>query len=433
MSAQRRDPTRRGAGLTRREFVKASATAATAGALWSGPWVHAGGSDMIRLGLIGCGGRGTGAVSQALNADPGVTLIAMADVFEDRLSASLERLTKHAPQRVQVDPEARFVGFDAYRHVIELADVVVLATPPQFRPMHLKAAVEARKHVFCEKPVAVDAPGVRSVLETTEAAREKNVSIVSGFCWRYSAPERATYARIHEGAIGEIVSMQTTYLASPLNTYPRKPGWSDMAWQLRNWWHFRWLSGDHIVEQACHSVDKINWAMNGRLPANATAVGGRLMHTGPERGNVYDHFSVTYEYDGGVRCFHTCRQMPHCDFDNTDYIMGTKGTCYVNGWAPRHVIKGDHPWTYEGEHPNMYQVEHDELFAAIRSGRPINDGVRMANSTLMSIMGRMSAYTGRTITWEQAMNAQEDWTPPAWEMGDLEVPTVAKPGEYSRP
>ena len=155
------------------------------------------------------------------------------------------------------------------------------------------------------------------------------------------------------------------------------------------------------------------------------------MHTGPERGNVYDHFSVTYVYDGGVRCFHTCRQMPHCDFDNTDYIMGTKGTCYVNGWAPRHVIKGDHPWTYEGEHPNMYQVEHDELFAAIRSGRPINDGVRMANSTMMSIMARMSAYTGRTITWEQAMNAREDWTPAAYAMGDLDIPPVAKPGEYT--
>ena len=229
MTVQSEDANRRGAGLTRREFVKVSATAATAGAIWPAPFVHAGGSETIRLGLIGCGGRGTGAVSQALNADPGVTLVAMADVFEDRLSASLERVTKHAPQRVQVDPEARFVGFDAYRHVIELADVVILATPPQFRPMHLEAAVEAGKHVFCEKPVAVDAPGVRSVLETTEAAREKNVSIVSGFCWRYSAPERATYARIHEGAIGEIVSMETTYLASPLNTYARKPGCSDMA------------------------------------------------------------------------------------------------------------------------------------------------------------------------------------------------------------
>ncbi len=418
-------------GLTRREFVKTSAAAATAGALLGAPLVHAAGSDTIRVGLIGCGGRGSGAASQALGADPGVVLVAMGDLFADRLSGSLERLTSQDAARVRVSSDARFVGFDAYRRVIESdVDVVILATPPHFRPAHLHAAVEAGKHVFCEKPMAVDADGVRSVLETAERAKQKKLSLVAGFCWRYSTPERVTYQKIHDGAVGEIVSVHTTYHASPIGAHPRQAGWSDLEWQLRNWWHFRWLSGDHIVEQACHSIDKINWAMNGVLPIRAAALGGRLMRSGPESGNVYDHFSVIYEYENGVRAFHTCRQMPHCTYDNTDYIMGTAGTCYVNGWAPIHVINGRDPWVYEGEHPNMYQVEHDELFASIRSGEPINDGVWMANSTMMAVMGRLAAYSGQTVTWADALRSQPEWAPREYAMGDAAVPPVAMPGTY---
>jgi predicted dehydrogenase len=206
-----------------------------------------------------------------------------------------------------------------------------------------------------------------------------------------------------------------------------------MEWQLHNWWHFRWLSGDHIVEQACHSIDKINWAMGGSRPARADALGGRQMRSGPESGNVYDHFTVIYAYDDGARCFHTCRQMPSCAYDNTDYIMGTAGTCFVNGWGPTHVIKGEHPWEYEGQRPNMYQVEHDELFASIRIGEPINDGTWMTHSTLMAIMGRMAAYSGQTVTWEEALNADEDWTPETYSFSDMEVPPVAVPGAYTVP
>ncbi len=418
--------------VTRREFVRT--TAVTTGALLGAPFVHAAGSDTIRVGLIGCGGRGTGAAMQALDADPGVELVAMGDMFDDRLVSSLERLQGHARPRVLVPAEARFTGFDAYRGVIGRdVDVVILATPPHFRPAHLRAAVDAGKHVFCEKPVAVDATGVRSVLETAESARGKGLSLVSGFCWRYSSAERATYALVQQGAIGDVVSVHTTYHASPIGTHPRREGWSDMEWQLRNWWHFRWLSGDHIVEQACHSIDKINWAMNGVMPVRASAVGGRLMREGPESGNVYDHFAVIYEYDNGARCFHTCRQMPGCDYDNTDYVMGTSGTCYVNGWAPTHVIKGERPWAYEGERPNMYQVEHDELFASIRSAAPINDGVWMTESTMMAILGRMAAYSGRTVTWEDAVNAAEDWTPQTYGLGQIDVAPVAVPGQYSVP
>ena len=420
--------------VTRREFVRATAATATAGALLGAPFVHAGGSDTIRVGLVGCGGRGTGAATQALDADGGVVVTAMGDMFEDRLSGSLQRLRGHAAERVRVPARSRFIGFDAYRGVIDSdVDVVLLATPPHFRPAHLAAAVDAGKHVFCEKPMAVDSTGVRQVLRTAGYAREKRLSLVSGFCWRYSSPERATFQRIHDGAVGEVVSVHTTYHASPIGAHLRQGDWSDMQWQLRNWWHFRWLSGDHIVEQACHSIDKINWAMNGRLPLRASAIGGRLMRTGAESGNVYDHFTVIYEYADGARCFHTCRQMPGCAYDNTDYVMGTRGTCSVNGWAPTHVIKGLNPWSYEGEHPNMYQVEHDELFASIRGGTPINDGDWMTRSTMMAILGRMAAYSGQTVSWADALNSAEDWTPPSYALGELEVPPVAVPGEYTVP
>lgn len=416
--------------FTRRDFVKASATAAAAITLpaWAVPM----GNDRIRVGLIGCGGRGTGAAAQALNADPAVVITAMGDVFADRIASSHGSLAAHFKERIDVPEDKRFSGFDNYEKVIDSGvDVVLLCAPPHFRPAHLAAAVQAGKHVFCEKPMAVDAPGVRSVLASAAEAKARNLSLVAGFCWRYSAPERAIYGEVLDGAIGEVVSVHTTYHAGPIQPPARKPEWSEMEWQLRNWWHYTWVSGDHIVEQACHSIDKINWAMGGRLPLRATALGGRQARAEqPEGvfGNVFDNFSVIYEYDGDLRCFHTCRQIANTPFDNTDHITGTNGTCFVNGWAPMHIIKGARNWTYEGPRPNMYQVEHDELFASIRSGTPINDGEWMACSTMMSILGRMAAYTGQTITWEQAMNSTQSLTPARYAFGDLAAAPVAVPG-----
>ena len=418
--------------VTRRDFVRGGAVAA--GALMSSPLAFAQGSDRLKVGLIGCGGRGTGAATQALNADPGVVLWAMGDTFADRMKSSRDALVRHAGDRVDVPSSRQFLGFDAYQAVIDSGvDVVLLTTPPNFRPMHLAAAVQAGKHIFCEKPMAVDATGVRSVMQSAAEAKRRNLSLVSGFCWRYSLPERATYQKIHDGAIGDVVSVHTTYHAGPLGKRPRQPEWTDMEWQMRNWWHFRWLSGDHIVEQACHSIDKIHWAMNGRLPISASALGGRFMREGAESGNVYDHFTVIYEYDDGTRCFHTCRQMPHCSYDNTDFITGTKGTCYVNGWGPTHVIEGEFSWVYEGPRRDMYQVEHDDLFRSIRNGTPINDGRWMTESTQMAIMGRMAAYSGQIITWDDALASTEDWTPPHFAFSDLGVPPVARPGTYTIP
>jgi myo-inositol 2-dehydrogenase / D-chiro-inositol 1-dehydrogenase len=308
--------------------------------------------------------------------------------------------------------------------------VVLLCEPPHFRPRHLKAAVEAGRHVFCEKPVAVDGPGLRSVLESAALAKSRGLSLVSGFCWRYSTREREAYARVHEGAIGEVRAVYTTYNAqSWVNPRTRREGWSDMEFQIRNWHFFNWLSGDHIVEQACHSIDKIAWAMNGRMPTACTAVGGRQSRPDvPETGNVYDHFSLTYEYEDGARAFHMCRHFLGTPFDNSDYIMGSDGICRVDGWARVHEITGKNPWKSQSPSNNMYQQEHDELFASIRSGKAMNDGTMMAHSTLMSIMGRMAAYTGQTVTWEQALNSSEDLSPPAYEWGELAVAPVPRPG-----
>jgi predicted dehydrogenase len=436
-----------GQGLTRRDFVKLSG-GLIAGAAIGGPLLRpvyaARGSDRIRVGLIGCGGRGTGAALQAMAADPGVVLYAVGDAFADRVESCIKHLEgelqqpqeegkqshRGVPEQLEVPPERRFSGFDAYQRVIESCDVVLLATPPHFRPLHLRAAVEAGKHVFCEKPVAVDAPGVRSVLDTAAMAASRGLTLVSGFCWRYSARERETIAQVHGGAIGPLRAVYTTYNATGWpDPRKRQEGWSDMEFQLRDWHYFTWLSGDHIVEQACHSIDKIAWAMNGALPVRCTAVGGRQSRPDvPETGHVYDHFAATFDYADGAKAFHMCRHFPETPFDNSDYIMGAEGVCRIDGWAKVHEITRPRAWKCELPGNNMYQQEHDELFAAVRSGNPINDGVWMAHSTLMAIMARMAAYTGQSVTWEQALQSQEDLTPPTYTFGDLAVPPVPRPG-----
>jgi myo-inositol 2-dehydrogenase/D-chiro-inositol 1-dehydrogenase len=442
--------------LTRREFVKA--TAAVAGSFVAGRSLSAPiapqSPETLKVGLIGCGGRGCGAAIQALDADAHAVLYAAADVFADRLEQGLNGIRSELQRRganqaageavtsdsrpsildrVQADASRCFAGFEGYQRVIDLCDVVILATPSHFRPMHLRAAVQAKgggRHVFCEKPVAVDAPGVRSVLESARIAAERNLSLVSGFCWRYSARERETFKRIHNGAVGDIRAVYTTYNAGGwVGHKPRKPEWSDMEYQLRNWHYFTWLSGDHVVEQACHSIDKIAWAFNGRLPLRCTAVGGRQVRDAiGEPGNAFDHFSATFEFDDGSRAFHMCRHFPNTPFDNSDLILGTKGTCTVNGWADVQEISGENPWKCQTPKNNMYQQEHDELFGAIRSGRPINDGQWMAHSTMMAIMARMAAYSGQTITWEQAMNSTEELKPAAYELGAAPEAVVARPG-----
>lgn len=420
---------------SRREFLTRSTAAVVAGTVASqlslAPRVFAAGSDVLKIGLVGCGGRGSGAASQALHADPHVQLTAMGDAFADKLESSLTNLkNSDVGEKVAVNSDHKFTGFDAYKGVIDSGvDVVVLATPPHFRPAHLQYAVEKGKHTFVEKPVAVDGPGVRSMFATCELARQKNLAVVSGLCWRYHPGMRATFKMVLEGGVGDIVAIQATYLTQTLKKFPRQPDWTDMEFQLRNWNGFTWLSGDFNVEQHVHSIDKVAWAMRDEPPVRCTGVGGRQARTGDESGHVYDHFSVVYEYASGVKAFCTCRQMDGCSNDVTDHIFGTSGVCHVMDHEI--AVGGKTNWKFrpkKGESVDMYQSEHNELFASIRNGSPINNGDYMTKSTLMAIMGRMSAYTGKSITWEQALNSKEALGPGKYEWGRLATPQVAVPG-----
>ena len=341
-----------------------------------------------------------------------------------------EKPEKPIHPRCQVPDSRKFVGFDAYQKLLASGvDVVLLATPPGFRPWHLAAAINAGKHVFCEKPMATDGPGVRSVLESAKLAREKKLSLVSGFCWRYHTAKRATIAEIENGRIGDLRAIYTTYNTGPLHRNDRKEGWSDWEFQLRNWQHFDHLSGDHLVEQAVHSLDKMMWVMNGVLPEKVTGVGGRIAREGESSGNIYDHFGLTYEFPNGVRGFHMSRQIPNCANDNSDLFIGARGTAYMD-WD-HHKITGESEWTFDGKSNDMYQQEHDELFASIRAGKPMNDGDWMAYSTLAAIMGRMAAYTGRTVTWQEALESEEALMPgpDQWQWGSLATNPVPVPGK----
>jgi myo-inositol 2-dehydrogenase/D-chiro-inositol 1-dehydrogenase len=416
---------------SRRDFLKTSAALAGAAAathLALPSNVHAGGDDLIKVGLIGCGGRGRGAAEQAVNAGPNIKLVALGDVFPDHLAEAKRILKKDLGDKYAVPDENCFSGFEAYKHVLDAGvDVVCLTTPPHFRPLHFKAAIEAGKHTFVEKPVAVDAPGVHSILETVKKAKEKKLAVVSGLCWRYHHAKRETFAKIHDGAIGDIMAMQCTYNTGYLRCFKRENDWSDMEYQLRNWLYYTWLSGDHYVEQHIHSLDKMLWAMKDEVPVKAFGVGGRQVRTEEVYGHIFDHHAVVFEFKNGVKAFSMCRQQENTDNEIKDFLFGTKGVCDVMA----HGITGASPWRAKAnrkDSDDMYQNEHNELFASIRSGEPINDGERMAKATMMAILGRMASYTGKVIEWKDAMASKENLSPAKYEWCPLPTPEVARPG-----
>ncbi len=415
---------------SRRDFMKTSGIvmgAAMAGTLSVGRAAHAAGSDVLKIGLIGCGGRGRGAAANAMTADENTQLVALADPFSKQMETSLASLKKGFGQRVTAAPETCFGGFDGYRKVLDSGvDVVVLAETPHFRPSHLKAAIDAGKHVFCEKPVAVDAPGIRSVLATSEEAKKKNLNIVSGLCWRYHRGVKETMQKVLDGAIGDIQAIQETYLTGFLWHRGREPDDTEMKYQLRNWYYFTWLSGDFNTEQHVHSLDKALWAMGDQPPERAWGLGGRQVRTAPKWGDIYDHHAVAYEWPSGVTAYAYCRQQDGCYRDVSDHIIGTTGRCNVL----KHRIEGANPWRFQGSGGNMYVLEHEALFGAIRSGQPINNGQYMAYSTMLAILGRMVDYTGQAITWEQAINSQEKLAPEtySWEATPPTLPD--ENGEY---
>ncbi len=421
---------------SRRGFLKqSSATLAGAGlaAAIGAPSISRGQgtSDLIKIGMIGCGGRNTGAAQQALTADSNIQLWAMADVFPEQIEKSLKTLQvqqEKTPEKIEVAKSRRFVGLEAYKDLLNSGiDMVLIATPGGFRPIHLRAAVEAGKHIFCEKPMAVDPTGIRSVMESVRIAKEKKLALRAGFNMRFEPQYREAQQRIREGQIGEIKAIYSTRMSSRLARFDgvRKENMGDLEWQLRNWHYFNWLSGDLIMEISVHSVDKIAWTMNDVPPARIVASGARHQQT---IGNIWDQFDVTYEYDNGVLAILKTRYQDRCFNEHKDLIIGTKGVCEL-GWG-KAQITGETKWRYTGPKLSSHQVEHDELFADIRSGNLPNDGDRMAKSTLMGIAGRMSAYTGKALTWDEALNSKLDTMPKnlSWDM-KLPVDPIPVPGK----
>jgi myo-inositol 2-dehydrogenase/D-chiro-inositol 1-dehydrogenase len=414
----------------RRTFLKASAASVAASAVVL-PGAYAAGNEVLKVGLVGCGERGTGAAKQAMRADPKVKLVAMCDAFEDRLQGSLGNLRniKDIAAKIDVAPDRCYDGFDGYKKLLASdVDVVLLTTPPGFRPIHLKAAVEAGKHVFCEKPVAVDVPGIKSVLESAKLAKQKGTGLCSGYCWRYDQPKRETVKRIHGGDIGDVMAIHATYFTGPIWDRGGRDKFTSMEYQMRNWYYFTWLSGDFIVEQHCHNFDKANWVLKGAVPIAASGVGGRQVRVEPRFGNIYDHFACTLEFPGGVKLFSACRQIPGCPSDVNDHVFGTKGQAQLM----RHTVSpiGAKPWEFEGEGKDMYQVEHDELFASIRAGKPINDGESAAHSSSLAIFAREAAYSGERLTWKKFWASERSLAPKTYAWTDNPVPGVPQPGNY---
>ena len=423
-------------GLSRREVLKTASLASLATALSGTGVFTAGASERIRVGVIGCGGRGTDAAVNCATASPDVVIAALGDVFPDQLEWSLGELKqKLAPDRITAMPETCFTGFDAYKKVVASdVDLVILAAPPFFRPAHLAAAVQAGKHVFTEKPVAVDPVGARSVIATAELAASKRLAIVAGTQRRHQAHYVEIMKRVRGGDLGDLVAGQCYWNQGALwveraaqNWADRViKKWSDMEWQVRNWLFTSWASGDHIVEQHVHNLDVMNWAF-GDHPVKCTGMGGRAARTDPMYGNIFDHFAVEYEYPNGARVLSMCRQTAGAAENVSERVVGTTGFSYTDGADG--YIKGARPYENPKASSNPYVQEHADLIASIKAGTPLNEGRQVAESTLTAIMGRMSAYTGRALSWDWVMNASKlDLTPPHMELKDLPPLEVPIPG-----
>jgi len=407
-----------------------AASAAVAGALGINRSIFAAGPNIIRVGMIGCGGRNAGAAAQALAADSGARLVAMCDIFMDRVKEKRTALKGQKPEQVVVDDDHCFVGFDGYKHVIESSDVVVIANAAKFHPLHAMAAISAGKHVFVEKPHGIDPAGVKLMQRAAELAKEKRLCFVSGLQSRYHTGYAETVQRIHDGAIGEIVAIEENFLRGPYGVIERKPGLSELQWQCSTQHHFHWLSGDDVPQSLVHNLDRSSWVMKNQAPVKCHGLGGRSSMTEQIYGDVFDHHSVVYEFADGVRIYAFCRTTTGCYDDSSSTVLGSKGKADIT----RCRIWGETNWRWEGR-CDPYQREHDILFAAIRSGKPVNNGDYMAHSTMITVMGQISCYTGKEVTWEQ-INKSDFYYPPKAEecRDDMEPPVKPGPdGSYPVP
>lgn len=427
-------------GINRRKFVKNSAAAAAGGMFLSqlpaAASAYVGGNETLRIAVIGCGGRGTGAAVQALSVKEDVKLVAMADAFKDRLDESYENIMKKHGQsgRVDVPDEHKFVGFDAYKNAIALADVVLLATPPGFRPIHFEEAVNQGKHVFMEKPVATDAPGVRKVLEVAQKAKQNKLNVVVGLQRHYQPSYLELMKRLHNGEIGDIVGGQVYWNSSGVWVRERQPQQTEMEYQMRNWYYFTWLCGDHIMEQHIHNIDVANWAKQS-YPVMAQGMGGREVRTGPDHGEIFDHHFVEFHYDDGTMINSQCRHIEGCMNKVSESFVGTKGRATTDGTTMITDIKGNKIWEHRDKNdPNPYQVEHDRLFSTIVNGGDLlSDAENGAKSTMTALLGRMATYSGKVVTWDEALNSNISLMPQTFSFEATPPVVPGADGKYPVP
>jgi len=423
---------------TRRTFVKAGAATVATGAAAGFPSVTFGKKNdkKLKVGVVGCGGRGGGAMMNSMNSDDNIELWAMGDLYIEEAEKKLAMVRKYASVRDKVAPDIDgrvFGGLDCFEKVMDSGiDIVLLTTPPAFRPQHFKAAIERDLHAFVEKPCATDVAGVFDFLDTAKLAKDKGLSVLCGFCYRYSEHGRPLFQRIHDGAIGDVVSIHSTYYASPVKAMPdpssRPDGMGDTEWQVRNWYNFTWLAGDGIVEQGCHNVDRIAWAFNDATPVGAYGSGGRQRPN--NEGNIYDHFGITYEYPNDVKAHVEWRQFLTPSYQFTgDTIVGTKGVAKFGTSSAE--VTGENPWRWRKPRTpkNMYDIEHEEFVAAIRSGERKDDAEWVAHSTTMAILGREACYTGKRLTWDQLEESRQKLVPDNVDLAaDLPIRPMRIPG-----
>ncbi|MBN1343572.1 MAG: Gfo/Idh/MocA family oxidoreductase [Phycisphaerae bacterium] len=414
--------------VSRRDFLKTSASGAALGTLAMNVGAHAAGNDVIKIGVVGCGGRGAGAVVNALSVDRGAKLVAMCDLFLDRIHAKRKAIKDAKPDQVDVPDDRCFTDFDGFRKVIDCCDVVLIANAAKFHPLHAKTAIEAGKHVFVEKPHAIDPAGVKVIIQACELAKQKKLSVVSGLQSRFDPGYQETMKRIHDGVIGDVVTIEENFLRAPYGVIRRAPGLTELQFQCSTQYHFNWLSGDDVPQSLIHNVDRSLWAMREQTPVKCHGLAGRSAMFGEIYGNVFDHHSVIYEFANGVKLYAFCRTTAGCYNEVSSLIYGTKGRANLLSC----VIEGQTKWKYEGPKANPYDLEIKALLDSVRSGKPINSGYHMANSTLATVMGQLSCYTGLEVTWDQAVKSDFYYAPkPEDCRWDMEPPVKLGPnGQY---
>ena len=414
---------------SRRDFLKAAAPAVLLGGL-AVPHVHAAGSGVIRVGVIGCGGRGEAAAMNAMNAGKDVHVVAMGDILLDRVQEKRTSLKLKYPDQVDVPDDHCFAGFDAYKHVIQLADVVIIANAAKFHSFHAKTALEGGRHVFLEKPHAIDPVGIQTLRAACELAKAKGLSIVSGLQSRYHPGYIEVMNRVHDGAIGDIVAIQETWLRPPYVLYPRRPGMQEIEYQASNQYHFHWLSGDDVPQTLIHNLDRSSWALHNAAPVRCYGMGGRSTLKGDVYGDVFDHHSVVYDFPNGVRVYALCRTIDNCYEENSSLILGTKGRCDLLQLR----ITGETNWESQAgkSKASAYDLEHVALFNSIRTGKPLNNGGYMVRSTQIGLIGQFSCYTGKEVTWDEFDRSQFYYPPlPENVTAQTEPPVIPGPdGTY---